>query len=438
MDNVTFYSSSNVSAILLAPHVVFSIIATVMVGMRLYTSRVVTKTPWNLDEQVCVAALVANHIMLICESAAVPFGLGTDMVTITTLPGGLAAFLKCILAIEVAYGTACPLSKLAVLAMYYRIFSASVIIRYCVWAISAMLIGWGIAVIANHYCVVRGILHTPILSPNPGQLLTLRTVFSCDPIAGFWNPAIARSCIDSSQFYIGITVPNIFFDVLTVVLPIHEVWRLQMGREKKLAITGVFLLGGSVVLASAARLILFCIYRPGAGETGNNISQTVIIPHAASSIETCLAIVAACLPPCAPLFRRFLGGVATTVSKGRTPANASDKSSKNLNPLVTIGKMTTRGGAGNKWSQENDLEGSFERLEDGSLQGSTDDLYREDHDKGSNRKSQFRGDARADRYAHNERGTDTVADGQKWEEGVSDIPLTDMSTRRTGSHQQAL
>lgn len=33
------------------------------------------------------------------------------------------------------------------------------------------------------------------------------------------------------------------FDILTVAVPIHEVWRLQMGREKKLAITGVFLLG---------------------------------------------------------------------------------------------------------------------------------------------------------------------------------------------------
>lgn len=52
------------------------------------------------------------------------------------------------MAIEITYGTSCPLSKLSVLAMYYRIFSASKVLRYCVWVISAMLVGWGIAVVA--------------------------------------------------------------------------------------------------------------------------------------------------------------------------------------------------------------------------------------------------------------------------------------------------
>ena len=51
------------------------------------------------------------------------------------------------MAIEITYGTACPLSKLAVLAMYYRIFSASPVLRYCVWVIASMLVGWGIAVV---------------------------------------------------------------------------------------------------------------------------------------------------------------------------------------------------------------------------------------------------------------------------------------------------
>ncbi|KAF5003021.1 hypothetical protein FDECE_10422 [Fusarium decemcellulare] len=408
MEDVTYYSSSNVSGILIAPHIVFSVVATVLVGLRLYTSRVVTKTPWTVDETICVVALVANHIMLICEGAAVPYGLGTDMATIATMPQGVAGFLKCILAIEISYGTACPLSKIAVLAMYYRIFSASKIIRWCVWAISSMLVGWGIAVVAV-------------------------SIFSCDPVAGFWNPAIARSCIDSSKFYIGITVPNIIFDILTVALPIHEVWRLQMGREKKLAISGVFLLGGSVVLASVARLILFCIYRPGAGASGNNISQTVIIPHAASAIETCLAIIGACLPPCAPLFRRFWGGVATAVSGDRGSAKTADKSSKNFNTLITIGKMSNRGGPRDKWSEDHDLDGSFERLEDGSsLQGSTDDLYGERGDtRINNRVSEYGDGIHVQRDVQVHRGgKSTPADVQKWVAG--DIPLKEMATRPQG------
>ncbi|KXH49004.1 hypothetical protein CSAL01_08515 [Colletotrichum salicis] len=144
----------------------------------------------------------------------------------------------------------------------------------------------------------------------------------------------------------------------------------------------------SVVLASVARLILFAIYRPGQGTTGNNISQTVIIRHAASAVETCLAIIGACLPPCAPLFRRWLGGVVSVVSSGDRygsrsarkkglDAQGKSSASKNFNALVTIGKMSNRGGGHIKRSkEEDDLDGSFERLEDSnSLQGSTDGLY---------------------------------------------------------------
>ena len=127
------------------------------------------------------------------------------------------------------------------------------------------------------------------------------------------------------------------------------------------------------MLASFARLNLFCIYRPGAGESGNNMSQTVVIPHAASAIETCLAIIGACLPPCAPLFRRFLGGISGTMLGRPGPAKTSDEH-KNSNTLITIGKMSILNGGGLK-RPDDDLNGSFERLEDDSLQGSTNDLY---------------------------------------------------------------
>ncbi|KAM5342996.1 hypothetical protein ACJ41O_013962 [Fusarium nematophilum] len=412
MKDVTYYSNSNISGYLLAPHITFSLVATCLVGLRLYTSRVVAKTRWKLDEYVLIAALFANHVMLICEGVGVPYGFGSDMITVTMLPGGVTPFFKSFLSMEISYGTACPLSKLAVLTMYYRIFCASRVIRYCVWVISVMLVGWGVAVVAV-------------------------SIFACDPVAGFWDPSIPSSCIDSDKFFIGITVPNIIFDVLTVALPIREVWKLQMGREKKLAITGVFLLGGSVVLASIARLILFIIYRPGGGANGNNVSQSIIMPHTASAIETCLAIIGACMPPCAPLFRRFVGGVTSAVSRDRGSAKSGDKSSKNnLNTLVTIGKLSNRGGgggggggvAGRKWTQDDDLErSSFERFEEGSRQGSTDDLCidRETRNKST---LDLGGGIQVQHDVHVESGGErTSADNQKWY--VGDIPLREMSPR---------
>ena len=73
-------------------------------------------------------------------------------------------------------------------------------------------------------------------------------VFSCRPIAGYWDKTIPAKCIDSNRFYVGITIPNIIFDILTVALPVREVWNLQMNRDKKWAVTTIFLLGDRYVL----------------------------------------------------------------------------------------------------------------------------------------------------------------------------------------------
>jgi hypothetical protein len=40
------------------------------------------------------------------------------------------------------------------------------------------------------------------------------------------------------------------FDIATVALPVREVWKLQLGRDKKWAITSIFLLGGRYVSAN--------------------------------------------------------------------------------------------------------------------------------------------------------------------------------------------
>lgn len=194
----------------------------------------------------------------------------------------------------------------------------------------------------------------------------------------------------------------------------------------------------SVVLASIARLVLFIIYRPGEGSTGNNISQTVIIPHAASAIETCLAIIGACLPPCAPLFRRFLGGVVSVVSSGdrynsRPSGAAKSGNSKNFNTLVRIGKISNLGVGHRKGSNDDDLDGSFERLGDGnSLQGSTDELYVNNESSGSRRDLGAEDGIHVKREVHVERsGKVASQDVREWVTG--DIPLERITDREKTS-----
>lgn len=123
----------------------------------------------------------------------------------------------------------------------------------------------------------------------------------------------------------------------------------------------------SVVLASIARLVLFLIYKDS-----QNPTLAILFGHLASSVEVCLAIIAACLPSCAPLLKRMIGSLITTVrSLGQGNTEDSKKGT-----LVTIGHKHSRTAIISRTHRDNDLEGSFERLDDnGSLQGSTDDLY---------------------------------------------------------------
>ncbi|KAF6803269.1 hypothetical protein CMUS01_15135 [Colletotrichum musicola] len=340
MDSVVYFSDSNISSSLIVPHTVFSVIATITVGLRLYVGRGDNRAPLTVDEGFCVTALISNHVLLIAEGVAVSFGLGTDVKTVAeTYPRGMAPVLQCIMAIGTLYGIACPLSKLAVLAMYYRIFSPSKNLRRGVWTLSSMVVAWGIAVIGV-------------------------TIFACTPVSGFWDKKIPSKCMQSGK--IAITIPNIVLDVVAALLPIREVWQLRIKTEKKLALASIFLFGGS---------------------------QSIVFPYIASAIEICLAVIAACLPPCLPFFKHLLQNGVTYVltrasgaSSRRSPATDRTKpAAYTSNILVTIGGGGGYGAKNRRACGGLNAEGSFERLEDGrrSLQGSADGLRSYDCDCGS-------------------------------------------------------
>ncbi|KAF6811243.1 hypothetical protein CSOJ01_05801 [Colletotrichum sojae] len=369
MDSVSYFSDSNISSSLIVPHTVFSVIATITVGLRLYVGRGDNRAPLTTEEGFCITALISNHVLLIAEGIAVSFGLGTDVKTVAeTYPRGMAPVLQCIMAIGSLYGVACPLSKLAVLTMYYRIFSPSQSLRMRVWILSSMVVAWGIAVIGV-------------------------AIFACTPASAFWDKKIPSKCMQSGR--IAITIPNIVLDVMAALLPIREVWQLRIKTEKKLALASIFLFGGSVILASVARPVLFLRYRPGPGASGKayNISQSIVLPYIVSAIEICLAVIAACLPPCLPFFKHLLQSGVTNVltrtsgaSSRRSPATDRTKpGAYTSNILVTIGGGGGSGAKNRRACGGLNAEGSFERLEDGrsSLQGSSNGLRSCDCDCGS-------------------------------------------------------
>jgi hypothetical protein len=73
---------------------------------------------------------------------------------------------------------------------------------------------------------------------------TLATTFQCSPIELNWNKTIQGGhCFSAPPFWYAHAAWNTTFDILVLILPIPVINSLQMGRNQKAALMGVFALG---------------------------------------------------------------------------------------------------------------------------------------------------------------------------------------------------
>ncbi|KAI9648976.1 hypothetical protein NHQ30_001542 [Ciborinia camelliae] len=105
----------------------------------------------------------------------------------------------------------------------------------------------------------------------------------------------------------GLAISDFLVDILVFLLPLPIIWRLRLSTKKKIAVSGVFLLGASAVGASIARMILYIQLLTGLTK------DAVIDPNLEvltvglwwSMLEAGLSLIAACLPTLSFLFTHF-------------------------------------------------------------------------------------------------------------------------------------
>ena len=72
----------------------------------------------------------------------------------------------------------------------------------------------------------------------------VRMFFLCTPFAYLWDKSIeGASCLDLSATSLSVSVINLILDVMIILLPMPILWRLQMAKSKKLAVSGIFGIG---------------------------------------------------------------------------------------------------------------------------------------------------------------------------------------------------
>lgn len=107
--------------------------------------------------------------------------------------------------------------------LYHRIFGATKRLHYTLYISTALVLFWWVAVV-----IVVGV--------------------QCQPYNFFWtrysDPLAQGVCIDTFAFLMGNGSTNAAIDFLLLFVPIPVVWKLEMGARKRIAICGMFVLGG--------------------------------------------------------------------------------------------------------------------------------------------------------------------------------------------------
>ncbi|CAD6563631.1 MAG: hypothetical protein ASARMPRED_000099 [Alectoria sarmentosa] len=180
-------------------------------------------------------------------------------------------FFKLDFAAWILYALVICLVKFSILTFYQRLFAAS--IRLPCYILGIITTCWGVATIAV-------------------------IIAHCNPVSGYWNRKIAANCVvNETPFFVGVAIPNILTDVALLLLPMPYVWQLHTTSSQKMALTGIFMLGSLVSIISIVRLTTLVHVDLKSPDLDYNFAHGGIW----TTIESNIAIVAACLPSLRPV-----------------------------------------------------------------------------------------------------------------------------------------
>ncbi|KAI1251910.1 hypothetical protein MGN70_006481 [Eutypa lata] len=308
---------------------VMAAMATCAVGLRVWARRE-RGAELRLDDWLIFAALPFLWALTACGVlAVVRGGVGKHLlVNLIVDADSFSRGLKFFYISQFAYGTVIALVKASILALYWRIFPTRFMKTSCHILGGVVFAWWMVVVIVS--------------------------AAQCRPIRRTWTPGMTEgTCIDTCSFLIGNAVPNIITDAAILSLPVYQVSKLNLKTLQKAAVTGIFLLGGLVVVASCFRLKALVDME----NAGWEADYTIVVKDSWlwTVAEPAVGVLCACLPTLRPLVSAIFGSVLTKYST---------KKSARMNESSGI---TTIGGRGSKsrFSKGQGMDGSgFERLKD--------------------------------------------------------------------------
>ncbi|KAL1640293.1 hypothetical protein SLS58_007109 [Diplodia intermedia] len=251
---------------------VCAVIATVFVGLRIYTRLFISRHPGWDDNMVVLALLFAIALCPIYVQQ-LRYGLGDHVYEIP--PAKLSKQMQWFWVSTWIYLTGVAFAKISILIQYIRVFVGT----------KTIIASWatvGFIVTCCLVCFFGGI-------------------FACSPVEKFWNPTIPGTCINYLAIWYLHCSMAIATDLAIVIIPLPTIVNMNLENKKKWSLAFTFALGGFGCVTSIIRLYYLRFLTTTSDPTHYNP-----IPALWSAVELAVVIVCACLITLHPLLVRVL------------------------------------------------------------------------------------------------------------------------------------
>ncbi|KAK3991271.1 Satratoxin biosynthesis SC1 cluster protein 4 [Cladorrhinum sp. PSN332] len=296
----------------------FITLSFVIISMRVYT-RAVMLNSLGVDDILIVVGFLCEVSSLVVTIEQLRYGLGS-----TVDPGELVGFLKMLYATIITYSVTQMFIKLSILFQYRRIFQTPAAKKLTMGVLCWFAV-YGIACVGT-------------------------SIFTCWPVAKFWNVSIDGVCMHRPTLHYCLAAFNIFNDFLLLFLPVPWLRGLNVSRQVKVVLIGVFACGAFACIVGIIRLRSLYLFQTTPIEEQPVHGVDIAIW---SSVELNVAMICASVPPLKALFVKIMPSLslrtlsgdkskADNTIGGIMPSTGKRSSRKNSIPLRSFGNNNNK------------------------------------------------------------------------------------------------
>ncbi|KAJ5082052.1 hypothetical protein N7532_011095 [Penicillium argentinense] len=263
---------------LIGVSIALSIVQIIFVAARFLT-RYMQRIRFGLDDYMILIALIGSltkavTYIVLTEVA----GLGYHIDEVTHPNHKIAMIKKGFFALELLdFPFTITPAKISLLLFYLRIFNVRKF-QITTYIVGSLVLAVGITVFFG-------------------------TIFQCTPVDYGWDKSSGSgSCVDQITFYRGVSPVNALTGIMILIMPLPLIWQLHAPRGQKLALTGVFLLGGLGSIASIFRMIIYFL---NTKVQLKDVTWFSIRLGILTVVEGAVIIIATCLVTIWPLVSRI-------------------------------------------------------------------------------------------------------------------------------------